>query len=83
MQVKFYQDRFEVLQIETSILYFFLLILTISLNFYSDTGYEQDRFSNNLLKKYLKFILNKRNSIVAFNLSFILLLVKVDPISKK
>lgn len=34
-------------------------------------------------KKSFKFVLNREKSIVTFNLSVVLLLAKVDPITKK
>lgn len=56
------------LQIKSLILYFLLLLLEISLNLGLDTGHKQNKFFEILLKKSLKFILNKKNSIVVFNL---------------
>lgn len=37
----------------------------------------------NLLKKGIKLVLNRNNIIITFNLSFILLLVKIDLILEK
>lgn len=34
-------------------------------------------------KKSFKFVLNKRGDIIIFNLSFVLLSAKIDPIVKK
>lgn len=83
MPVKFYQDRLEMLQVRSLILYFFLLVLEISLNFCLDIGHKRDKFSKILLEKDLKFILNKGDGTVMFNLSLVLLLVEVDFILAK
>ena len=48
------------------------------LDFNSDASYKQDRFSKVLIKKNFKFALSRWDGIVIFNLSFILLLTKVD-----
>lgn len=58
-------------------------MLRILLNFCLDIDYKQGGFSNILLKKSFKFISSKRNGIIAFYLSFVLLPVEVNPISKK
>lgn len=68
---------------KSPILNFFLLILKISLDFNLDTGYKGGRFFETLAKKNLKFVLNKRNGTVVFNLGFVLLLVKIDLILEK
>lgn len=60
------------------ILYFFLLVLEISLNLYLDVGYKQGRFFQILSKKSLKFVLNRKSGTVAFNLNFELFLAEVD-----
>lgn len=65
------------------ILYFFLLILEIPLNFSPDIGYKQDRFSKALLKKSYEFVLNKKDGFIAFNLGFVLLLAKINSILEK
>lgn len=59
------------------------MILKILLNFSPDVYYKYDRFSKTLPKKSFKFVLIKKNDIFAFNLSFILLLVEINLISKK
>lgn len=71
------------LQLESLILYFFLLVLGILFNFCSNIGYKQGGFFEILLKKSRKFEPNKRDSIVIFNLSFVLLPVKVDFVAEK
>lgn len=71
------------LQMESLILNFFLLILRISLNFCSDADHKGDRFSKVLPEKSFEFILSRRDGIVAFNLGFVPLLVKIDFILEK
>ena len=58
-------------------------MLKIPLNLGLDASYERDRFSEILLEKGLEFVLSRRNSIIVFNLSFILLLVKINPVLEK
>ena len=65
------------------ILYFFLLVLGIPLDCGLDAGHKQGGFSETLLGKGLKFVLSRGDGIVAFNLSFMLLLAKVNLVSKK
>lgn len=65
------------------VFYFFLLILRISLNLSPNTGYKQRRFSKTLLEKGLKFFSSNKNNIVIFHLSFMLLLIEIDPIPEK
>lgn len=60
-----------------------MLVLKISFNLDSDTDYKQDIFSKILLKKYPKFIPSKKSNAVIFDLSFILLPMKIDLIKKK
>lgn len=62
------------------ILYFFLLVLKISLNFCPDIGYKRGRFSKTLIEKNLEFFPHKGGGLVALYLSFVLLSAKVDPI---
>lgn len=71
------------LQVENLILYFLLLVLKILLNFYLDIGYKQVGFSETLLEKNLKFVLNRKNNIIALNLSLVLLQAKIDLVVKK
>lgn len=65
------------------VLDFFLLKLEISLNFNTDAGYKCNRFFEILPKESIKFILNMKNSIDAFNSSFVLMPTKVNLILKK
>lgn len=58
-------------------------MIKIILNFYLNAYYKQNKFFKILSKKNLKFISSRRNNIVTFNLSFILLLTKVNSNSKK
>lgn len=60
------------------ILYFFRLVLGILLNSNLNVGYKLGKFFGILSKKSFEFISNMRGSMVTFNLSYILLLVKVD-----
>lgn len=53
------------------------------LNFGPDVSYEWYGFPKTLLKKKLEFVSNNKNGIVMLYLSFVLLLVEVDPISEK
>lgn len=48
-----------------------------------DTSYRQNKFFKILIKKSFEFILNNKNSIVALNLSFVLLLAEIDLILEK
>lgn len=66
------------LQIETPILNFFLLVLRISLNLSSDTSHEESRFSKVFLEKSFKFVSNKRDGTIAFNMDLTLLPAEVD-----
>lgn len=78
--IKYHQDEFEILQIKNPILKFLLLELKILIDFSSDASYENDRFFETLAEKSLKFVANKRNGTIAFNLGLVLLPVEVDPI---
>lgn len=69
------------LQVKSSIINFFLLVLGIPLDFCLDADYKQSRFSKVSIKKSFKFVPNKQSSF--YNLSFILLLTKVIFVSKK
>lgn len=64
-------------------MYFFLLVLEISLHFDLNTSQKQGGFSKILLKKNLEFFSSKRNNTIAFNLLFLLLSAEVDLVSKK
>lgn len=65
------------------VLYFFMLVLEILLNLSLDICYKNSKFLKTLLEKSLKFVSNNEDSILAFYLSFILLLAKIDLILKK
>lgn len=71
------------LQIKNPILYFFLLVFEFSLNLSLNASYKQGRLFEILPKKGLKFFSNKKNSIVAPNLSFVLLPEEINPVPKK
>ena len=62
-------------------MYFFLLILGVLLDLGPDASHKRDGFSKTLPEKDLEFVLSRRNSIVAFNPSFVLLPAEVNPIS--
>lgn len=81
--VEFYQDRFEVLQVESPILSLFLLVLRIPLNLSPNAGYKGVGFSKALPEKDFEIVPSKGDGIVTFNLSLLLLLVEVDSISEK
>lgn len=53
------------------------------LDFSSDISYKSGKFFKILLKKSLKFISIRKNGIIIFNLSLILLSTEVDPILKE
>lgn len=59
------------------------MILEISLNLDLNAGYKWYGFFKILLKKNFKFISNRKDYIVAFNLGFMVLLIEVDFILKK
>lgn len=56
---------------KNAILNFFLLVLGILLDFYSDAGYKDSRFSKIIPNKRFEFIPNKKNDTIIFKLSFI------------
>lgn len=58
-------------------------MLRIPLDLSFNTGYKDDKFFKTLLRKDFKFVLNKKNDIIAFNLGFMLLLAKDVLISEK
>lgn len=60
-----------------------MLLLGILLDLSSDVSYEQCGFLKSFLEKSFKIVLSNKNSIIAFYLSFVLLLVEVDPILEK
>lgn len=51
-------------------------------NLSPDASYEQNRLFKTLLKKRLEFDSNRKNDTIAFNLSFILLPIKINFIRK-
>lgn len=61
----------------------FLLIFRISLDFSLDTGHKNADFSKILSKKGFKFVLNREDNIIIFNLGLMLLLAKLDLILKE
>ena len=65
------------------ILYFFLLILAIPLDFCLDVGHKRGGFSKTLPEKGLKFIPSRRDGTIVFNLSLVLLPVEVDPVAEE
>ena len=83
LQIKFYQDGFKVLQVIDPILYFFLLMLGIPLDFGPDASHKQSRYSKIWPKEGLKFVPNRGDSIFAFNLSFVLLLAENNLVLEK
>lgn len=71
------------LQIKSPVLYFFLLVLGVSFDFTPNIVNKRSRFSETLLEECLEFVLSKKSNPIILNLSFMLLLAEVDPISKK
>ena len=71
------------LQVRVPILYFFLLVLGILLDFGPDASHKQGGFSKTLPEKGFQFVPSRRDGIVAFNLSFVLLPAEVNPISEQ
>lgn len=67
----------------SSILYFFLLVLKIPLNFSLDIIYKQSRFFKILAKKCFKLAPNKRDDTFMFDLSLVLLLAEIEYIAEK
>lgn len=58
-------------------------MLEILLHFNLDASYKQSKFSEILLKKSLKFVLNNRNSIIVFIFNLVLLFIEINFILKK
>lgn len=56
-------------------------MMGITLNLHSDDHHKQGGFSKTLPEKSLKFVLNREGSIVTFNISLILLPVKIDSVA--
>lgn len=65
------------------ILYFFLLVLRVPFNLCPDLSHKRGRFSTTLSKTSLKFVPSKKDNTVVFNLSFVLLLLDLNPNGKK
>ena len=65
------------------ILYFLLLVLRILLNFCPDVSYKQVGFFETLPEKSFKFVSNRGDSTIVFNLSLVLLPAEVDPVIEK
>lgn len=65
------------------ILHFFILILGVLFDLALDTVYKHSRLFKTLLEKSFKFISDEGVNFISFLLCFVLLLSKVDPISKK
>lgn len=57
-------------------------MLGILLNLGPDASHKQGKFSKILLENGLKFISSKE-SVIAFNLSLVMLLAKIDPLTEK
>lgn len=58
-------------------------MLKIFFNLTPDVIYKRSRLTKVLSEKSFKFVQNNRDSTIVFNLNFILLLAKVDPITKR
>lgn len=58
-------------------------MLRIPLDFSPDACYKGGRFSKTLLKEDFEFVSSKKDSTDTFNLSFVLLPAKIDPIPEK
>lgn len=71
------------MQVGSLVLYFFLLVLRILLDFSSNADYKQCRLSEILLEKNFKLAPNKKSSTIAFNLSLVLLSIEINLIAKK
>lgn len=70
-------------EIRIPILHFFLLILEVLFNPTLDVIYKPNRFSKNLLKKSLEFVLDEKSSLILFFLSLVLLPSRIDLILKE
>lgn len=58
-------------------------MMGILLNLCLNIGYKQDGFFKTLPKKGLKFVLNRVDSTIIFNFSFVLLPVEINFVVKK
>lgn len=68
------------LQVESPILSFLLLVLRIPLDFSPNASYKDVEFFETLPEKDFEFVLSKGDGIVIFNLGLVLLPAEVDPI---
>lgn len=68
---------------ESPILNFFLLVLRILLDLGSNADHKDGKFFKTFLQKSFEFVSSRRAGIIAFNLSFVLLQVEVNPIPNK
>lgn len=59
------------------------MVLRIPLNLSSNIDHKQNKFLKILLKKNLEFVVSRGNDTIVFNLSFVLLLAKVNLIPKE
>lgn len=71
------------MQIESRILYFFLLVLIIPLNLSLNINDKQCRFFKTLLEKNFELFPSSRNGTITFHVSYMLLPAKVDLILEK
>lgn len=55
----------------------------ILFNFDLVANYKQSKFSKTMLEKSLKFILTKEDRIATFDMNYVLLLAKINLVSKK
>lgn len=68
---------------ESIILYFILLLLSILVNLSLDNSHKQDKFFKTLLEKRFKFVSSNRSSTIVLNLDFLLRLVEIDLLPEK
>lgn len=66
-----------------SVLKFLLLVLGILFILSLDIGYKYNRFFKTLSEKSFEFIWSKGDNTIVFNLSLVLLLIKVDHVPEK
>lgn len=64
-------------------MYFFLLVLKVALNFILDIIYKRSRFLTLFIKKDLQFVLYKKDDLIIFEQSLILLPAKANFILKE
>lgn len=68
---------------ESPILNLFLLVLRILLDFSPDASHKDNRFSDALLKKGLKFVSSRSDGTIAFNFGLVPWPAEVDSIPEK